>query len=87
MWCVDIIEQLEDRIGIMERAGSKTLLVAVKSLELAVNHKPSVVSLKLLIAIVPNYRGSLFRFISLDEFEISSDFETFHNNYWEKKYS
>lgn len=36
-----------------------------------------MVALKLLIAIVPNYRDGLFQLIFLDEFEISSDFETF----------
>lgn len=33
--------------------------------------------MKLLIARVPNYRESLLQLIFLDEFEISSDFETF----------
>ncbi len=52
----------------------------LKSSELLQNHckcQPLVLSLKLLIAIVPNYRESLFWLIFLDEFEISSDFETF----------
>lgn len=37
-----------------------------------------MVSLKLLIAIAPNDKGSLLQLSFLDEFEINSGFETFH---------